>query len=144
MHEVFLAKGSAFVNVQDVYHHFPTEADCIAHLEKVRWNGIPQCPYCRAKYNTALPAEYRYHCNRCNTTFSVTVQTVFHHTHLPLQKWFLAISLLLTARKNVTTQQLAQDLEVNKNTAWYIAQRIRTAMLDVKQRDLVQRLGVTI
>ncbi len=142
MHEVCLAKGSAFVNIRDVYYSFPTEADCIAYLEKVRWNGIPQCPYCRAKHNTALPVEYRYHCNSCNTTFSVTVQTVFHHTHLPLQKWFLAITLFLSAKKDISSRQLALDLEVNKNTAWYIVQRIRQAMLDKEQRDFVQGLGI--
>jgi len=72
------------------------------------------------------------------------VQTVFHHTHLPLQKWFLAIALLLNTRKGITVQQLAQDLGVNKNTAWYIGQRIRTAMLDMEQRELIQGLGVSI
>jgi len=144
MHEVFLVNGSGFVNIQDVYLRFPTEASCFTLLEKIRWNGVPQCPYCRAKHNTALHKEYRYHCNKCNTTFSVTVQTVFHHTHLPLQKWFLAISLLLNARKSVTTRQLAQDLEVNKNTAWYVGERISKAMLDIDQRDLIQGLGVTI
>ncbi len=72
------------------------------------------------------------------------VQTVFHHTHLPLQKWFVAIALLLNARKSVTTQQLAQALGVNKNTAWYIGQRIHTAMLDIEQRELIQGLGVSI
>ncbi len=132
------------MNIRHVYYRFPTKADCIAQLEEIRWNGIPQCPYCKAKHNTALPAEYRYHCNGCNTTFSVTVRTVFHHTHLPLQKWFLAITLLLDARKRITTQQLARDLEVNKNTAWYIGQRIHTAMLDIEQRELIQGLGVSI
>lgn len=30
-YKVFLAKGSAFVNITSIYHRFPTEADCIAH-----------------------------------------------------------------------------------------------------------------
>jgi transposase-like protein len=132
------------VILQEVYCRFPTRADCIAQLEKVRWSGEPQCPYCRAQQSTALPAEYRYHCNRCNTAFSVTVRTVFHHTHLPLQKWFLAISLLLNAKKSISTLQLAQDLGVNKNTAWYVGQRIHTAMLDMEQRRFIQKLGVDI
>ncbi|HYU71789.1 MAG TPA: IS1595 family transposase [Ktedonobacteraceae bacterium] len=132
------------MDIQQVYSRFPTKADCITQLEKIRWSGTPQCPYCRARHSTALPAEYRYHCNTCNTAFSVTVRTVFHHTHLPLQKWFLAIVLLLGARKGVTTLQLARELEVNKNTAWYVSERIRTAMLDMEQRDLIQGLGVSL
>lgn len=129
------------MNIQEIYYRFPTEAECITLLEKIRWNDVPQCPYCHTYRNTAVRGERRYHCNLCNTAFSVTVQTVFHHTHLPLQKWFLAISLLLNARKNITVQQLAQYLEVNKNTAWYVSERIRKAMLDSEQRFLLQRVG---
>lgn len=132
------------MNIQHVYNRFPTEADCIAQLEKIRWNGIPWCPYCRDKNNTVIPAKHRYHCNKCNTNFSVTVHTVFHHTHLPMQKWFLAIVLLLNVRKNITTHQLAQHLGVNKNTAWYIGQRIQSAMLDIEKRDFIQKLGASI
>jgi hypothetical protein len=64
------------------------------------------------------------------TVFSVTVDTIFHHTHLPLQKWFLAISLVLNAKKGISARQLGRDLEVNKNTAWYMSMRIRNAMFE--------------
>jgi len=71
----------------------------------------------------------RYHCNVCNTSFSVTVGTIFHKTHVDLQKWFLAISMMINALKGISARQLARDLEVNKNTAWYMGMRIRQAML---------------
>lgn len=135
-----LAKGSALVNIVEVYRVFPTEADCIAHLEKVRWNGTPICPYCNSKSTTPVPNEQRHHCNNCNTSFSVTVNTIFHHTHLPLQKWFLAIALILNAKKGIAARQLARDLEVNKNTGWYLAMRIRGAMAEPDQRELLQGL----
>ena len=59
----------------------------------------------------------------------MTVGTIFHKTKLDLQKWFLAISLILNAKKGVASRQLARDLEVNKDTAWYLQMRIRRAML---------------
>jgi transposase-like protein len=118
------------VNIVAIYKKFPTEADCIRHLENVRWRGTPVCPYCKSDRTTPMPAESRHHCNSCNTTFSVTVDTIFHHTHLDLQKWFLAISLLLNAKKGLSARQLARDIEVNKNTAWYMGMRIRNAMFE--------------
>jgi transposase-like protein len=118
------------MNIISIYKKFPTEADCIAHIEQVRWHGVPVCPYCRSTKTTAMPAERRHHCNGCNTTFSVTVNTIFHHTHVPLQKWFLAISLVLNAKKGISARQLARDLEVNKNTGWYIETRIRNALFE--------------
>lgn len=116
------------MNIIEIYNLFPDEAACISHLEAVRWNGKPVCPYCGSDRTTPMPNEQRHHCNACNTTFRVTVGTIFHHTHLDLQKWFLAISLILDAKKGISTRQLAHELVLNKNTAWYLARRIRKAM----------------
>jgi transposase-like protein len=65
----------------------------------------------------------------------VTVRTIFHNTKLDLQKWFLAVTLILNAKKGISARQLQRDLEVNKNTAWSMAMRIRKAML--AQRELL-------
>jgi transposase-like protein len=125
------------MNIVRIYELFPTEADCLAHLEAVRWHGAPVCPYCRAVSSTPLPKESRHHCNACKTTFSVTVRTIFHHTHLPLQKWFLAISLILNAKKGLSSLQLSRDLQVNKNIAWRIGMQVRKAMGEGEQRELL-------
>lgn len=128
------------MNIIEVFRNFPTEADCIAYLEHVRWNGTPICPYCGSDHTTPVTNEQRHHCNSCNTSFSVTVGTIFHHTHLPLQKWFLAITLILNAQKGIAARQLGRDLEVNKNTAWYLVMRIRNAMAETDQRQLLEGL----
>jgi len=125
------------MNITKVYELFPAESDCIAHLEKVRWKGKPVCPYCGSDRTTAAPEEQRHHCNNCNTTFSVTVGTIFHHTHLPLQKWLLAVSLVLNAKKGLSARQLARDLDVNRNTGWRMAMQIRKAMGERGQRELL-------
>lgn len=117
------------MNIIQVYKKFPTQDDCLAYLEKVRWNNKPKCPYCNSTNHTPLKNEKRYHCNTCNTSYSVTVGTIFHKTKLDLQKWFLAISLILNAKKGISSRQLSRDLEVNKNTGWYLLMRIRKAML---------------
>lgn len=118
------------MNIVAIYKKFPLETDCVAHIERVRWHGKPICPYCTSTRVTRVPNEQRHHCNACNTSFSATVNTIFHHTHLPLQKWFLAISLILNAQKGMSGRQLARDLEVNRNTAWYMGMRIRNAMFE--------------
>ena len=129
------------MDIVSIFEQFPAQADCIAHLESVRWPDGPVCPYCGAYTNTTpLPKQQRHHCNACNTTFSITVRTIFHHTHLPLQKWFLAITLTLNAKKGLSARQLARDLRVNKNTAWRVAMQIRKAMSEVEQRNLLTGL----
>ena len=125
------------MNIVRIYELFPNESDCISHLEKVRWNDKPVCPYCRSDRTTAALEEHRHHCDNCNTTFSVTVGTIFHHTHLPLQKWLLAVSIVLNAKKGLSARQLARDLEVNKSTGWRMGMQIRKAMAEREQRELL-------
>lgn len=125
------------MNIIKIYERFPTEDDCIAHLEAVRWKSEPVCPYCGSVNSSPLPKEHRHHCNACKTTFSVTVGTIFHRTHLPLQKWFLAIALVLNAKKGLSARQLARDLDVNKNTGWRMGMQIRKAMAEREQRQLL-------
>lgn len=121
------------MNIIQIYRQFPTNEDCLRYLEKVRWGETPVCPYCHADKSTPVDKELRHHCNNCNTSFSVTVNTIFHKTKADLQKWFLAISLMLNAKKGISARQLGRDLEVNKNTAWYMAMRIREAMLQDRE-----------
>ena len=63
--------------------------------------------------------------------------TIFHRTHLPLQKWFLAITLMLNAKKGLSALQLSRNLQVNKNTAWRITMQIRKAMSQAEHRDML-------
>lgn len=116
------------MNILSIVNRFKTEKDCIQHLESVRWPKGPECPYCTWKGISSLPKENRHHCNKCNRSFSVTVGTIFHHSHLPLQTWFLAISLVLNAKKGLSSRQLARDLQINVKTAWRITMKLREAM----------------
>ena len=123
------------MNIVQIFELFPNQEVCITHLEKARWGNKPVCPYCEST-NTA-PNQHRHRCYTCKTSFSVTVGTIFHHTHIPLQKWFLAVMLILNAKKSLSALQLSRDLKINKNTAWRISMQIRKAMSQTEQRKLL-------
>lgn len=118
------------MNIIQIYRQFPTQESCIAHLEKSRWGDTPVCAYCGSDNTYPLRGELRHHCNGCRKSFSVTIGTIFFDTRLPMQKWFLAISLILNAKKGISSHQLARDLELPVKTAWSLAHRIRKAMKD--------------
>jgi transposase-like protein len=117
------------MDLDSIYLQFPADSDCVAHLEALRWGDKPMCPYCKRKSSTPIKNESRHHCNVCNLAFSVTVGTLFHGTRLPLQKWFLAINLILENQKDPSVRELATALEVNKNTASFVLRRIRSAFI---------------
>lgn len=118
------------MNIIEIYQKFPTQSDCISHLEQVRWNNNPMCPYCKSTNQTPEKTTHRYHCNNCNTAYSVTVGTIFHHTHLDLQKWFLAMSLVLNAKKGYSARQLSRDINVTKDTSWRILMQVRKSFVE--------------
>jgi len=118
------------MNIIQIFKQFPTQKDCIEHLEKVRWVDKPVCVYCGSTNTNPLHKELRHHCNGCRKSFSVTVGTIFHHTHIPLQKWFLLISLMQNAKKGLSACQAARDIEANRPTVWSMMHRIRKAMSD--------------
>lgn len=128
------------MGVVAMYRKCSTEADCVAQLEEMRWNGIPICPYCSSTRTTPAKGTHRHHCNGCNVSFSVTVNTIFHRSHLPLQIWFLALPLVLDEKANIVICRIAKHLGINKNSAWSLVMRIRGAMMEPTQRELL--LGI--
>ena len=119
------------MNLIEVMERFPDQEACIEHLERIRWGDTPVCPHCgcvevKQKKEDGVGRVGRYHCSACKASFKVTCGIVFHHTKIPLQKWFLAISLILNAKKSLSSCQLARDLDLNQKTAWYIQMANKT------------------
>lgn len=115
-----------------------THQECLHLLERIRWNGKPQCPYCGSIKASPLKHENRYHCNKCFTSYSVTVGTLFHKTHVSLSKWFQAICFVVADSEKVSVRQLAERIDVNKNTAAYMLTRIKTAE---DQTELLEQIA---
>jgi len=119
------------MNLIQVFQRFPNQESCIEHLENVRWRDHPECPHCQSdKVGRKADGHRvgRWNCYACKSSFNVLSKTIFQKTKVPLQKWFLAIALLINAKKSMSAHQLARDLELNRKTAWYMAMRIRRAM----------------
>ena len=121
------------MNLITICNRFPTQADCITRLETVRWGGSPRCSLCGSEH-VARKAEGRrvgrWNCHACKSSFNVLSGTIMQKTKTPLQKWFLAIGLIMNAKKSLSSYQLSRDLEVNQPSAWYMQQRIRQAMAE--------------
>ncbi len=121
------------MNLITVFQKFPTQEACIAHLEAARWPEKTVCPHCGSEH-VARKRENdlvgRWNCHGCKSSFNVLSKTIFQGTKVPLQKWFLAIAILINAKKSVSSHQLARDLELNQKTAWFLNMRIREGMVD--------------
>lgn len=72
-----------------------------------------------------MTAEGRYICKDCVKHFSVTVGTIFENTKVSLRKWFMAMYLVSSHKKGVSSLQLSRDIKVTQKTAWFMLHKIR-------------------
>lgn len=109
------------------------------YLESRLWPEGATCPSCilRDRITTRKGGYYR--CNRCNLDFTVRTGTIFERSHVPLHKWVYAMYLVVTARKGISSMQMAKEIGVTQKTAWFMLQRLREACQGKTGRD--NRLG---
>jgi transposase-like protein len=109
---------------------YGSEDRCRDILEELRWPQGPRCPRCESDKLSRMYKRDQFDCDSCGYQFSVTAGTIFHDTHLPLRKWFIATYLMTESRKGISANQLKRMLDVSYKTAWYLCHRIRAAMVE--------------
>lgn len=107
---------------------FPDEETARTYLEGRLWPNGPVCPECKSGARMIARPNGFYRCNACDKfTFSIRTGTVFGRSHIPLHKWIYAMYLLVTARKGISSMQLAKEIGVTQKSAWFMLQRLREA-----------------
>jgi len=118
-----------------IIKNFQSDEACMEYLCNIRWAKMKKCPYCQStkiSIHEEKGRRSRLQCSACQTSFSPTVNTIMHGTHIPLFKWFLAISLLSEAKKSISSRQLGRHLDLPVKTSYSLSQRIRKALLGTK------------
>lgn len=118
---------------------FPSDEAAARWFEAIRWPDGVECAHCESGERvSAVPSgkPMPYHCGSCRKYFSVKTGTVMHSSNLGLQKWGMAIYLMSTSLKGVSSMKLHRDLGVTQKTAWMMAQKIRQGWIDGQPRQL--------
>jgi transposase-like protein len=118
------------MNLLKLVSRFDNDEKCRMHLEELRWPGGVRCVRCESAKISRNYKRNQFVCDSCNYQFSVTAGTIFHDSHLPLRKWFIAILLICESKKGMSALQLKRTLGVAYKTAWYLCHRIREAVKD--------------
>lgn len=112
----------------DLVYHFYDEKVCYQFLKKVIWKDDKSCPHCNSNKITEFKTNFKKcRCQGCNKDFSILKDTLFDNSKLPLKKWFMAIYLLSSNKKGLSSIQLGEQIGVTQKTAWYMMHRIRNA-----------------
>ena len=112
----------------ELMEKFNSEDRCREYIEALRWPSGVCCTRCGSTSVSKIVKRHQYDCNDCRYQFSPLAGTVFHDTHLPLTKWFLAAYLMCESKKGMSANQISRTLAIGYKAAWYLCHRIREAM----------------
>ena len=108
--------------------YFNNDDTCREAIVETRWGKDEQqdvvCPYCGG-HHCATRKDGKFRCNHCKRNFSCKVGTIFEDSNLSLVKWFIAMYLISSHKKGISSCQLARDIKVTQKTAWYILHKVR-------------------
>ena len=114
---------------------FTDETAAREALEAVVWPTGIVCRHCGnadpskiAKLETKSVRPGLYFCNECKSQFTATVGTVFERSKIPLTKWWLAMHLIGSSKKGMSSHQLHRMLGISYKSTWFMMHRIREAM----------------
>jgi transposase-like protein len=115
------------ISTFELFQMFPDAESARLYLESRLWPDGVTCPACRKGDRITTRKGGYYRCNACQLDFTIRTGTIFERSHIPLHKWLYAMYLLVTARKGVSSLQLAKEIGVTQKSAWFMLQRLREA-----------------
>jgi transposase-like protein len=116
---------------------FTDEDKAREFLESKLWPNGPVCPHCDSTEAYTLSGREGsrnpvprgvYKCKKCRKKFTVRIGTTFEESKVPLRKWLMAIHLMTSSKKGVSSHQIARELGITQKSAWFVCHRIREAM----------------
>jgi transposase-like protein len=125
------------LNLATLSHLFADEDAARDFIESRLWPNGPVCPHCgctEAYTLTAKPESKKpvrkgvYKCKECRKQFSVRIGTIFEESKIPLCKWLMALHLLTSSKKGMSSLQISREVGITPKSAWFLTHRIREAM----------------
>ena len=138
-------KKTEKISFYKFFKRFPDEESAEKFFAERRWGKDGKnrhCPHCGSVRTVTMNHKMPYRCKDCRKFFSVRTKSILAESNIPLHKWLMAMYLLNTNLKGVSSMKLARDLEVTQKTAWFLAHRIRKAFEDQKEAKFVSPVEV--
>ena len=118
---------------------FHDEDKAREHIEVSRWANRPFCPHCGSLNVMRMAGKTQagmFLCRHCRDKLTCRAGTVMERSHIPLHKWLLALHLMASSKKGMSAHQLFRMLGFGSyRTAWFMAHRIREAMVDTSHTE---------
>jgi transposase-like protein len=118
------------ISTFELFQLVPDSETARVWFESRLWPEGPRCPVCGTGDRITTRKDGFYRCNQCQEDFTVRTGTVMERSHIPLHKWVYAMYLVVTARKGISSMQLAKEIGITQKSAWFMLGRLREACGD--------------
>ena len=117
------------ITLAKLFKMFPDDGTAERWFIVERWPDGIRCPYCDSDKikDNASHATMPFRCNGCKKRFSVKSKSVMHSSKLGYQTWAIALYLVTTNLKGISSMKLHRDLGITQKSAWHLLHRIRKA-----------------
>ena len=115
------------ITLLELFKMYPDDKAAETWFVESRWPDGISCAYCgsnNVKDNAQHPT-MPFRCNSCKKQFSAKTNSVMHSSKIGYQKWVIAIYLVTTSLKGVSSMKLHRDLGITQRSAWHMLNRIR-------------------
>lgn len=120
--------SAEFNTIPEIAIYFQDEKICIKHIKEWRWKDGVRCIYCGFDKIYEFKNGKRFKCASCKEYFTITCGTIMQSTKLHLSKWIMAMFLLGSNKKGISSVQLGKYIGVTQRTAWVMSHKIRESL----------------
>jgi transposase-like protein len=116
--------------LQEAVLYFADPANCREYLVARRWPDGVTCPRCGSK-KVLFQAKYnRWQCGSKHDLrqFTAKTGTIFEESPLGLDKWLMAMWMVVNCKNGVSSYEIAKAVGVTQKSAWFMDHRIREAL----------------
>lgn len=112
----------------EMIRYFSDADVCVEFVASLRWLDGVTCPHCESKNVGFLKTRRIWKCRGCRKQFSVKTGTIFEESPIALDKWLMAIWLVVNCKNGISSYEISRDLKVTQKSAWFMLHRIRLAL----------------
>src|SRR5882762_7159406 len=115
--------------LQEAVSFFSDPQKTFDYAVSLRWpTGKVTCPRCESTEHSFISTRRLWYCKGCKKQFTVKVGTIFEDSALGMDKWMIAVWLIVNCKNGVSSYEVARALGITQKSAWFMMHRIRLAM----------------
>jgi len=117
-------------NLLGAMRYFGDPDVCVEFVASMRWPNGVVCPHCQCDRVSYLSSRRIWKCMKgeCHKQFSVKTQSVFEDSPIALDKWMVAVWMVVNCRNGVSSYEISRTVKVTQKSAWFMLHRIRLAL----------------